>query len=119
MTVKVVIHEAEEGGFCAEVPAFPGCATQGETLVGLGSPKNRVSRSRLLAFPLRCVLEDALGARVMDELAVRDQAFLHRNLAPGAGAIREVCQSGGSLLGLGFRGQGHTRILHDRLQGCQ
>jgi predicted RNase H-like HicB family nuclease len=31
MKVKVVIHEAEEGGFWAEVPAIPGCATEGET----------------------------------------------------------------------------------------
>ena len=31
MKVKVIIHEAEEGGFCAEVPALPGCATQGDT----------------------------------------------------------------------------------------
>jgi len=30
--VKVVIHKAEEGGYWAEVPAIPGCATQGETL---------------------------------------------------------------------------------------
>jgi predicted RNase H-like HicB family nuclease len=30
--IKVVVHEAEEGGFWAEVPAIPGCATQGETL---------------------------------------------------------------------------------------
>ena len=29
--LKVVIHEAEEGGYWAEVPAIPGCATQGET----------------------------------------------------------------------------------------
>jgi predicted RNase H-like HicB family nuclease len=29
MKVKVVIHEAEEGGFWAEVPAIPGCATHG------------------------------------------------------------------------------------------
>src|SRR5215211_7018755 len=29
--IKVVVHEAEEGGFWAEVPAIPGCATQGET----------------------------------------------------------------------------------------
>jgi len=29
--VKVIIHEAEEGGYWAEVPAIPGCATQGET----------------------------------------------------------------------------------------
>lgn len=31
MKLKVVIHEAEEGGFWAEVPGIPGCATQGET----------------------------------------------------------------------------------------
>jgi len=31
MKLKVVVHEAEEGGFWAEVPAIPGCFTQGET----------------------------------------------------------------------------------------
>ena len=31
MKLKVIIHEAEEGGFWAEVPAIPGCMTQGET----------------------------------------------------------------------------------------
>lgn len=31
MNLKVVIHEAEEGGFWAEVPALPGCVSQGET----------------------------------------------------------------------------------------
>ena len=31
MKLKVVIREAEEGGFWAEVPAIPGCATQGDT----------------------------------------------------------------------------------------
>jgi len=31
MKLKVVIHKAEEGGFWAEVPAIPGCATQGDT----------------------------------------------------------------------------------------
>jgi predicted RNase H-like HicB family nuclease len=31
MKLKVVTHEAEEGGYWAEVPAIPGCATQGET----------------------------------------------------------------------------------------
>ena len=31
MKIKAVVHEAEEGGFWAEVPAIPGCATQGET----------------------------------------------------------------------------------------
>ena len=31
MKVKVVVHEAEEGGYWAEVPSIPGCATQGES----------------------------------------------------------------------------------------
>jgi predicted RNase H-like HicB family nuclease len=31
MKIKVVVHEAEEGGYWAEVPALPGCASQGET----------------------------------------------------------------------------------------
>jgi len=32
MKLKVVIHDAEEGGYWAEVRAIPGCATQGDTL---------------------------------------------------------------------------------------
>jgi predicted RNase H-like HicB family nuclease len=31
MKLKVVVHEAEEGGYWAEVPAIPGCATEGDT----------------------------------------------------------------------------------------
>jgi predicted RNase H-like HicB family nuclease len=32
MTLKAIIHQAEEGGFWAEVPALPGCVTQGDTV---------------------------------------------------------------------------------------
>jgi len=32
MKIKIVVHEAEEGGFWAEVPAIPGCATEGDTM---------------------------------------------------------------------------------------
>lgn len=31
MKLEIVIREAEEGGFRAEVPSIPGCATQGDT----------------------------------------------------------------------------------------
>ncbi len=31
MKLKVIIHEAEEGGYWAEVPSIPGCVTQGES----------------------------------------------------------------------------------------
>jgi predicted RNase H-like HicB family nuclease len=32
MKIKIVVHEAEEAGFWAEVPAIPGCATQGDSM---------------------------------------------------------------------------------------
>lgn len=32
MKLKVIIHEAEEGGYWAEVPAIPGCTTQGDNM---------------------------------------------------------------------------------------
>jgi len=32
MTLKAIIHEADEGGYWAEVPALPGCVTQGDTV---------------------------------------------------------------------------------------
>jgi predicted RNase H-like HicB family nuclease len=32
MNIKAVIHLAEEGGYWAEVPALPGCITEGETI---------------------------------------------------------------------------------------
>lgn len=31
MKLKVIVHEAEEGGYWAEVPSIPGCVTQAET----------------------------------------------------------------------------------------
>jgi len=31
MKLKILVHPAEEGGFWAEVPALPGCASQGNT----------------------------------------------------------------------------------------
>ena len=35
MKLQAIIHKAEEGGYWAEVPAIPGCATQGDTLAEL------------------------------------------------------------------------------------
>ena len=31
MKLRVMVHEADEGGFWAEVPSIPGCATQGDS----------------------------------------------------------------------------------------
>ncbi len=32
MKLKAIVHEAEEGGYWAEVPALPGCVTEGENM---------------------------------------------------------------------------------------
>ena len=32
MEIQIVVHHAEEGGFWAEVPAIPGCASQGDSM---------------------------------------------------------------------------------------
>ena len=32
MKFKVVVHEAEEGGYWANVPALPGCVSEGDTM---------------------------------------------------------------------------------------
>ncbi|WP_017659025.1 type II toxin-antitoxin system HicB family antitoxin [Baaleninema simplex] len=31
MKLKAIVHSAEEGGYWAEVPALPGCITEGDT----------------------------------------------------------------------------------------
>lgn len=32
MKIRAIIHAAEEGGYWAEVPALPGCVTEGDTM---------------------------------------------------------------------------------------
>jgi predicted RNase H-like HicB family nuclease len=67
MKLKVVVHEAEEGGYWAEVPAIPGCATQGDSFEEL--LKNLYEAIEgCLAVDLETV-EPAEGQRII-EIAV-------------------------------------------------
>jgi predicted RNase H-like HicB family nuclease len=49
VTLKVLIHKAEEGGYWAEVPALPGCVSQGETKDELRSNIREAIEGWLLA----------------------------------------------------------------------
>ena len=49
MKLRAVIHEAEEGGFWAEVTALPGCVTQGDTREELKSNLREAIEGWLLA----------------------------------------------------------------------
>ena len=52
MTLKAIIHEADEGGFWAEVPSLPGCFTQGETMEELeGNLQEAISGWLMAAEP--------------------------------------------------------------------
>lgn len=66
MTLKAIIHDAEEGGFWAEVPALPGCFTQAETLAELESNIQEAVEGWLMAAET----DDPLaGGRIL-EIAV-------------------------------------------------
>lgn len=55
MKLKAIIHQAEEGGFWAEVPALPGCVTQGETMQELEANLHEAIEGWLLAGePTEC-----------------------------------------------------------------
>jgi predicted RNase H-like HicB family nuclease len=49
VTLKVLIHKAEEGGYWAEVPALPGCVSQGETMDDLRTNVREAIEGWLLA----------------------------------------------------------------------
>lgn len=49
MKLKAIIHDAEEGGFWAEVPSLPGCVTQGETMEELEANIHEAIEAWLLA----------------------------------------------------------------------
>ena len=53
MKLRAVFHEAEEGGYWAEVPALPGCMTQGETLEELKQNLEEAVQGWLAAGDLR------------------------------------------------------------------
>ena len=52
MNVKIVVRESKEGGFWAEVPALPGCASQGETMDELLANMREAIQAWLQAEPL-------------------------------------------------------------------
>ena len=67
VNLKAIIHEAEEGGYWAEVPALPGCVTQGESREELEANLREAIIARLAAGEGE--FEAAAGRQLL-ELAV-------------------------------------------------
>ena len=74
MKIRAIVHKAEEGGFWAEVPSLPGCATQGETIEELRENlRDSIAGWRLVA--LRTAIDEGVAegdvfARVLETLSL-------------------------------------------------
>ena len=67
MKYKVVIHKAEEGGYWAEVPAVPGCFSEGET------PDEAMTHIREALTGCLDALS-SMGKQVTEDVEVREVA---------------------------------------------
>ncbi len=56
MKIVAVVHEAEEGGFWAEVPVLPGCVTEADTWSELEA--NLIDAVTLYLKPDPTLIED-------------------------------------------------------------
>lgn len=50
MEYTVILHPAEEGGYWSEIPALPGCFSQGETVEETIANTKRAIESHLIAL---------------------------------------------------------------------
>ena len=61
----ILIHQAEEGGFWSEVPALPGCYSQGETIDETLQNSKEAIEAHLLALK-----EDQVAAPIEESLFI-------------------------------------------------
>lgn len=65
MEYTIIVHQAEEGGFWSEVPALPGCYSQGETIDETLHNTKEAIESYLMALK-----EDLVAAPVEENLFI-------------------------------------------------
>lgn len=65
MEYTILIHQAEEGGFWSEVPALPGCYSQGETIDETLQNTKEDIESHLIALK-----EDLVAAPIEESLFI-------------------------------------------------
>lgn len=65
MEYTILIHQAEEGGFWSEVPALPGCYSQGETI-----DQNLQNTKEAIESHLIALKEDLVAAPIEESLFI-------------------------------------------------
>lgn len=63
LRLKAIVHEAEDGGFWSEVPALPGCFTQGESIKELEANIHEAIEGWLLAAE---PADEGAGGRILE-----------------------------------------------------
>ena len=126
MKLKVVIHEAEEGGFWAEVPSIPGCATQGESFEELLSNLYEAVEGCLAVEVQQIPLSDTDRVIEIDEAQDVGVAELRLLAALGGGRPNGLFFAGDlgqrifqtpfswRALGVDVRGRSHTLRINYR-----
>lgn len=64
---RIVIHEAEEGGYWGEVPAMPGCASEGATVEECRANVIEAARGCLETY-LKMALDKLSAGRAHNEV---------------------------------------------------
>ncbi len=62
-----IIHEAEEGGYWAEVPALPGCVSEGDTMAEV---KANIKEAAEGWLEVRTELEEQAKAQALSRNAI-------------------------------------------------
>ncbi len=65
MEYTILIHQAEEGGFWSEVPAFLGCYSQGETI-----DETLLNTKEAIESYLMALKEDQVAAPIEESLFI-------------------------------------------------
>jgi predicted RNase H-like HicB family nuclease len=65
MEYTILIHKAEEGGFWTEVPALPGCFSQGETV-----EETIANVKEAIGLHIECLKEEKEEVPVDDEFII-------------------------------------------------
>ena len=73
--VTAVVHEIEGGGYWAEVPCFPGCVAQSETLEALRGNLLLAIGDWLAAAPVKTEAEAKQLAAIQGSRVPGDQSF--------------------------------------------
>jgi predicted RNase H-like HicB family nuclease len=66
MKFKILVHPAEEGGYWAEVPALPGCVSEGETMAETLNNLREAAQGWLIVATERMLAAPLAQAQVME-----------------------------------------------------